>query len=161
MTMLWWLPAATAELARLGYFAQEIPNLAACARGWLDTPDVQVQCLPQSSGVYAVDKLDSGTLDVSFVGSTPFALAVSRGVAIQAILVQAQAATGEGLVTRFGSVQSLAGSTIGVPLLSTSHYQLLDFLQVAQSLDVVVRGMSPRQIIAAWDAREIDVRPPE
>ena len=52
----------------------------ACARGWFSTAEYDVGCFPQSSGGYAVSKLDEGDLDIAQLGSTPIAVSNSRGV---------------------------------------------------------------------------------
>eukprot|EP00966_Prymnesium_polylepis_P273046 6307781-Prymnesium_polylepis.1 len=78
----------------------------------MDTVGFEVQCLPQSSGGYAVARLDSGTLDVAQLGSTPFAAAVSRGVPIQGIFISALIDEGKGLVARVDSPALLEGATI-------------------------------------------------
>ena len=61
---MWTLAAAaSAEVVRLGYFGEAQPFQVACARGWFDIPandddpdGVQVVCLPQASGGFAVAK---------------------------------------------------------------------------------------------------------
>ena len=76
--------AASAEVVRLGYFGEAQPFQVACARGWFATcGDAQVVCLPQSSGGFAVAKLDDGDLDVALLGSTPAATGLARGVAMR------------------------------------------------------------------------------
>ena len=63
-------------LVRLGYFTEAQPFAVACARGYFDTPEVEVGCFPQSSGGYAVSKLDQADLDISQLGSTHLHLEV-------------------------------------------------------------------------------------
>ena len=78
--------AATArEVVRLGYFTEAQPFEVACARGWFEAVDldVEVVCLPQSAGVGAVSKIDDSDLDVALLGSTPAAEAIARGVRLQ------------------------------------------------------------------------------
>ena len=78
--------AATArEVVRLGYFTEAQPFEVACARGWFEAADldVEVVCLPQSAGVGAVSKIDDGDLDVALLGSTPAAEAIARGVKLE------------------------------------------------------------------------------
>ena len=77
------------RIVRFGYFAEPQPFQVACAQGWFDVNDtttstgavvdIEVVCLPQTSGGLAVAKLDRGDLDVAVLGSTPWAQAVSRG----------------------------------------------------------------------------------
>jgi len=52
--------ADATHLVRFGYFSEAQPAVGvACARGWFDIPSlgVEVVCLPQSSGGYAVSRL--------------------------------------------------------------------------------------------------------
>ena len=63
-TLLHVVSLAVAEnpthLIRFGYFSEAQPAVGvACARGWFDIPSlgVNVVCLPQSSGGYAVSRL--------------------------------------------------------------------------------------------------------
>ena len=52
--------ADSTHLVRFGYFSEAQPAVGvACARGWFDIPSrgVEVVCLPQSSGGYAVSRL--------------------------------------------------------------------------------------------------------
>ena len=148
-----------ASEVRFGYFVDVMPHLTACARGWLDTPEFTVGCLPQSSGTFAVAKLEDGLLDMAMIGSAPFASAMSRGSDIVGVHVYAWGQSNEGLVSRqlLGSPAELAGATIGVPVGSTSHYQLVFFLELLGLSDLVtVENMSPTQISEAWDAGTID-----
>jgi ABC-type taurine transport system substrate-binding protein len=62
------------KTVRYGYFNDAQPFGIACARGWLDMPGYEVTCMPQSSGGYAVSKLDIGDLEVAMLGSTPIAV---------------------------------------------------------------------------------------
>ena len=83
-----------ARVIRFGYFAEAQTHAVGCARGLFhlegttdaagNPVDLEVLCLPQSSGGYAVAKLDRGDLDVAVLGSTPWAMAVSRGVDLSA-----------------------------------------------------------------------------
>ena len=78
--------AATArEVVRLGYFTEAQPFEVACARGWFEAADLEIEvvCLPQSAGVGAVSKIDDGDLELSLLGSTPAAAAIARGVRLQ------------------------------------------------------------------------------
>ena len=80
------LTAATArEVVRLGYFTEAQPFEVACARGWFEAADLEIEvvCLPQSAGVGAVSKIDDGDLEISLLGSTPAAAAIARGVKLR------------------------------------------------------------------------------
>ena len=119
--------AASAEIVRLGYFGEAQPFQVACARGWFDVSGFDVVCLPQSSGGYAVAKLDDGDLDVALLGSTPAATGLARGVAMQTFYVAHMKGTSQGLLVRpdIGSPLDLHDKTIGTPFGSTAHYHML------------------------------------
>ena len=83
-------------------------------------------CLPQSSGAYAVAKLEDGLLDIAMIGSAPFASAISRGSDIVGVQVFPWGEEGEGLVSTqaLSAPTDLVGKTVGVPFGSTSHYHV-------------------------------------
>ena len=103
-------PPAPRRVIRFGYFAEAQTHAVGCARGLFhlegttdaagDSVDLEVVCLPQSSGGYAVAKLDRGDLDVAVLGSTPWAMAVSRGVDLSAFYVPHSKGDSQALVTR-------------------------------------------------------------
>ena len=88
------------QLVRLGYFTESQPFAVACARGWFDTAEVEVGCFPQSSGGYAVSKLDQADLDVSQLGSTPISVSNSRGVIVDTFQMAHGHGTSQGLAIR-------------------------------------------------------------
>jgi ABC-type taurine transport system substrate-binding protein len=105
---------------RLGYFEEAMPWAVACVRGWMDTDEIEVGCFPQSSGGYAVSRLDVGDLDIATLGSTPTAVAFSRGVDLFVLQFLHGLAESQGLAVRGGgSPQSLVGKTLAAPFGST------------------------------------------
>ncbi len=126
---LWLLlaAAASAEVVRLGYFGEAQPFQVACARGWFDVGDAQVVCLPQSSGGFAVAKLDDDDLDVALLGSTPAATGLARGVRMQTFYVAHMKGMSQGLLVHpdIGSPLDLDNRTFGTPFGSTAHYHML------------------------------------
>ena len=66
------------------------------AAGSTSGDDFQVVCLPQSSGGFAVAKLDDGDLDVALLGSTPAATGLARGVRMQTFYVAHMKGTSQG-----------------------------------------------------------------
>ena len=124
-----WLTLAAAASAetitvRLGYFGEAQPFQVACARGWFDVGDAQVVCLPQSSGGFAVAKLDDGDLDVALLGSTPAATGLARGVRMHTFYVAHMKGVSQGLLVHpdIGSPLDLDNRTFGTPFGSTAHY---------------------------------------
>eukprot|EP00966_Prymnesium_polylepis_P141827 3274875-Prymnesium_polylepis.1 len=139
---------------RLGYFTEAQPFQVACARGWFDLSGYKLSCLPQSSGGYAASKLDDGDLHMAVLGSTPYALALARGVKISGIYTVHSKGDSQGLVMR----------NVMAPHLLTHNMTVAGSKRVDRTLphalpDGVVLGaaearlyMSPSGIVAAWDA---------
>ena len=161
--------------------AEGRPFGVACARGWLDTDAYTVGCFPQSSGGYAVSRLDTGELDAAFLGSTPIAISNARGVLASTFQMGRGHGSSQGLgIRRWDAVTGAAtgsgllglqGLCLASPFSSTAHYHLLYLLDMLElpvcagstscpdSRDftcVSVRNMSPPALMAAWDAGEID-----
>ena len=152
--------AAKPTALRLGYFGEVQPFQAACARGWFDTAEVSVSCLPQSSGGNVVSKLDAGELDMSVLGSTPLAAAVSRGVDVVTAYVVHSKGRSQGLVVREGvgisSPWDLDGRhVVATPFGSTAHYHL-SFAMNEFGIAPRLLDLSPGQIGAAWAAGTIN-----
>jgi taurine transport system substrate-binding protein len=104
----------------------------------------------------------SGDAQIGEVGSSPAAAAVSSGIDVQVFWILDDIADAEQLVAREGSdinsVADLKGKKIGVPFVSTTHYQLLFALQDAglSQGDAEVLNMAPPAIAAAWERGDID-----
>ena len=190
--------ADSTHLVRFGYFREAQPAVGvACARGWFDIPSrgVEVVCLPQSSGGYAVSRLgafclvwiarrvcagarddvcllrsaapppDNGDLDVSFLGSTPIATGVARGVDIESFFYGHGTGSSQGLVVDGRVIETpfdLVGKRIACPFGSTAHYQmafivdLLETLSGGVGLAEPLMNLAGDALIAAWEAGEID-----
>ena len=164
-------PAAAAKtLVRMGYFQESQPFAVACARGWFSTPQYDVACFPQSSGGYAVSKLDAGDLDLAQLGSTPIAVSNARGVDVITFQMAHGMSHSQGLCTRAPQrgPLSLLGKRVACPFGSTAHFHTLFLLSelglpvcprsvvTSSPVCVTVINMSPSALIAAWDAGTID-----
>jgi taurine transport system substrate-binding protein len=157
-------------LVRMGYFTESQPFAVACARGWFSTAEYDVGCFPQSSGGYAVSKLDGGDLDIAQLGSTPIAVSNSRGVDVLTFGLAHGMSRSQSLVAkRAVTPLELLGMRLACPFGSTAHFHLLyllDTLKIpvcAQTEPrgthpqcVVVLNKSPSAIIKAWDDNNID-----
>ena len=150
------------QLIRLGYFTEGQPFAVACARGWFDTVEVEVGCFPQSSGGYAVSKLDQADLDVAHLGSTPIAVSNSRGVLVDTFQMGHGMDRSQGLAVRTSSgPRELLGKRVACPFGSTAHYHMLYTLHMLElplcapgrpaTTCVTVVNMSPTALMAAWD----------
>ena len=155
------LTPASARLIRFGYFAEAQTLQVACARGLFDFNGDQVVCLPQSSGGYAVAKLDQGDLDLAVLGSTPWATAISRGVELKGFYIAHSKGDSQGLVTheRITTPLELHGKVIATPFGSTAHQHML-FLRTIfgsrVSFSLVNHPCSQALLQPLWDSGAID-----
>jgi taurine transport system substrate-binding protein len=114
------------------------------------------------TGADIVAALASGDIQIGDVGSSPFAAAVSRGVAIEAVAINALTGGSEALVVRNGAhidkPHDLIGKTIATPYVSTSHYSLLAALKHwgIKPNEVKIVNLGPTEIVAAWSRGDID-----
>ena len=166
------MAAATlaARVIRFGYFAEAQTHAVGCARGLFhlegttdaagNPVDLEVVCLPQSSGGYAVAKLDRGDLDVTVLGSTPWAMAVSRGVDLSAFYVTHSKGDSQGLVTRdtIATPRDLHGKTIATPFGSTAHQHLLVLREIfpGVAFNLVNKPPSRAALEPLWASGAID-----
>jgi taurine transport system substrate-binding protein len=115
-----------------------------------------------SGGGDVIRAMASGDIQIGEVGSSPAAAAASQGMDVQVFWILDDIANAEQLVARNGSnvksVADLKGKSIGVPFVSTTHYQLLFALKQAGigPTDAKVLNMRPPEIAAAWERGDID-----
>ena len=104
----------------------------------------------------------SGDVQMGEVGSSPLTAAASQGQDIKAFWVSADIADAEALVVRNGSgvnsLKDLKGKRVGVPFVSTAHYQLMAALKHdgVAGKELNVMNMRPPEIAAAWERGDID-----
>lgn len=104
----------------------------------------------------------SGDVQMGEVGSSPLTAAASQGQDIKLFWISADIADAEALVARNGSnvngLADLKGKRVGVPFVSTAHYQLMAALKTAgvDTRQVNVSNMRPPEIAAAWERGDID-----
>ncbi|MCP5267278.1 MAG: taurine ABC transporter substrate-binding protein [Burkholderiaceae bacterium] len=147
----------------IGHFGTPLPFHAAViggdfekATGW------KIEWRKFGSGTEVIAAMASGDIKLAELGSSPLAIAASQGVDLQLFAVSDAIGAAEALIVRNGSgvntVKDLKGKKVGVPLGSTAHYSLMGALEGAglSSRDVKVIGMSPDQIVAAWNQGQID-----
>jgi taurine transport system substrate-binding protein len=115
-----------------------------------------------TGGGDVIRAMASGDIQIGEVGSSPAAAAASQGMDVKVFWILDDIANAEQLVARKGSgvstVADLKGKKIGVPFVSTTHYQLLFALQQAgiERKDAEVLNMRPPEIVAAWERGDID-----
>ena len=136
-------------------YAQEVNELAK-ATGYT------VTYKKFGGGGDVIRAMASGAVQVGEAGSSPVAAGLSQGLGIQVFWILDNIKDAEALVVRKGSgITSLAqlkGKTIGVPFVSTSHFDTLLALQLAglNPNDVKVVNLRPPEIAAAWERGDID-----
>ncbi|MDE1167766.1 MAG: taurine ABC transporter substrate-binding protein [Pseudomonas sp.] len=113
------------------------------------------------SGGDVMMAMASGDVQIGVAGSSPIAAAVSRGVDAQLFWILDNINDAEALVVRDGSgivaPQDLAGKTLAVPFVSTTHFHALFALeQFGLSGKVKVINLQPSDIPAAWARGDID-----
>ncbi|WP_130871873.1 taurine ABC transporter substrate-binding protein [Pseudomonas bubulae] len=125
------------------------------ATGW------DIQWRNFDSGGDVMMAMASGDVQIGVAGSSPIAAAVSRGVDAQLFWILDNIADAEALVVRNGSgivaPQGLAGKTLAVPFVSTTHFHALFALeQFGLTGKVKVINLQPSDIPAAWERGDID-----
>ena len=113
------------------------------------------------SGGDVMMAMASGDVQIGVAGSSPIAAALSRGVDAQLFWILDNIADAEALVVRNGSgivaPQDLAGKTLAVPFVSTTHFHALFALeQFGLTGKVKVINLQPSDIPAAWERGDID-----
>ena len=115
-----------------------------------------------SGGGDVIRAMASGDVQMGEVGSSPLTAAASQGQDIKAFWVSSDIADAEALVARNGSgvnsLKDLKGKRVGVPFVSTAHYQLMAALKHdgVAGKDLNVMNMRPPEIAAAWERGDID-----
>ena len=105
-------------------------------------------------------KLDRGDLDVAVLGSTPWAMAVSRGVDLSAFYVPHSKGDSQALVTRdtIATPRDLHGKTIATPFGSTAHQHLLVLREIfpGVAFNLVNSPPSRAALEPLWTSGAID-----
>lgn len=125
------------------------------ATGW------DIQWRNFDSGADVMLAMASGDVQIGVAGSSPVAAAVSRGVNVQVFWILDNIAGAEALVVRNGSgieaPQDLAGKTLAVPFVSTTHFHTMFALQqFGLTGKVKVINLQPSDMPAAWERGDID-----
>jgi ABC-type taurine transport system substrate-binding protein len=109
--------------------------------------------------------LDSDSLQLAELGSTPLAMALARGLDIKVVYIEHYKGESQGIYARpsgtnYTGIQNpfdLEGRRLGVPFGSTMHYQLLYMLDIFDLTGKVeLLNLSPTEIMEEWDAENID-----
>lgn len=130
---------------------------------FLEDIDVKVNVVNYAAGTDINNAIVSGDIDVASFGSSPIALGIANGVDYKAIFVSyLEGGNIEALAVRndlgINSVEDLKGKKIATPFGTTSHYALLNALELAglSSADVSLLDMGSDDLVAAWLREDID-----
>lgn len=125
--------------------------------------DVKVNVVSYSAGTDINNAVVSKDVDVASFGSSPIALGIANEIDYKAVFVSyLEGGNIEALAVKkdagVSTVADLKGKTIGVPFGTTSHYALLNALQLAglSASDVTLLDMGGDDIVAAWTRGDID-----
>lgn len=124
---------------------------------------VKVNAVTYSAGTDINNAVVSGDVDVASFGSSPIALGIASGIDYKVIFVPyVQGGNIEALVVKndlgVSTVADLKGKTIAAPFGTTSHYALLNALELAGlgPNDATLLDMGGQDIVAAWTRGDID-----
>ena len=124
---------------------------------------VKVNAVTYSAGTDINNAVVSGDVDVATLGSSPVSLGIANGIGYKVVFAPyVEGGNIEALVVKKDSgvstVAGLKGKTIGTPFGTTSHYALLNALELGglSASDVEILGLGGQDIVAAWTRGDID-----
>lgn len=131
------------------------------AEGWFDQETgVTSNFKTFDSGADVILAMASGDLDIASLGSTPTAVALSRGIDLKIVAIEMDLGDNEALIVNktIQSVADLKGKKIGVPFGSTAHYHLMRVLQLydLKESDLTVIDMGAMEAAGAFKGGLID-----
>ena len=149
------------DKVRIGY--QVIPNAELLAKrlGWYEQVlGVPIEWKQFESGRDVNTAIAAGGIDIGLVGSSPASNAVSQGLPYDVIAIHDVIGNAEALAARapIKTIADLKGKKIGAPFGSTTHYSLLQILQLngIKPEDVTLLDLNPSDLLAAWTRGDID-----
>lgn len=147
----------------VGYQTDALPSSVAIANGdFAKSTGYEIDFRKFNSGAEIFAAIASGDVQVGYVGSSPFAAAVSRGLDVKAFHLATISGTDEALVVRNGSgiekPADLKGKKLAAAPVSTDHYQLLALLKQEKisERDAQVFAIPQPDIVAAWNRGDLD-----
>lgn len=114
------------------------------------------------AGAEVIAAVASGGVQIAYLGSSPYAAAVSQKVPVETLLIASKLGASEALVARNGAgiatPEDLVGKKVATPFVSTSHYSLLAALKHwnIDAKTVQILNLNPPAISAAWQRGDID-----
>ncbi|MGR0186996.1 taurine ABC transporter substrate-binding protein [Azospirillum aestuarii] len=147
----------------VAYQTDALPSSVAIANGdFAKATGTEIDFRKFNSGADIFAAIASGDVQVGYVGSSPFAAAVSRGLDVKAFYLASSSGTDEALVVRNGSgiekPADLKGKRLAAAPVSTDHYQLLAVLKQEKlsERDAQVFAIPQPDIVAAWNRGDLD-----
>ena len=147
----------------VGYQTDALPSSVAIANGdFAKATGAEIDFRKFNSGADIFAAIAAGDVQVGYVGSSPFAAAVSRGLDVKAFHLATISGTDEALVVRNGAgIQKpadLKGKKLAAAPVSTDHYQLLAVLKQEKltERDAQVFAIPQPDIVAAWNRGDLD-----
>jgi len=130
---------------------------------YLEQLGVKANIVQYNAGTDINNAVVAGDIDVACFGSSPIALGIANGIGYKAVFVSyLEGGNIEALVAKKGlsatKVADLKGKKIAAPFGTTSHYALLNALQLGglSASDVTILDMGGQDIAAAWSRGDID-----
>ncbi|QCN99969.1 taurine ABC transporter substrate-binding protein (plasmid) [Azospirillum argentinense] len=147
----------------VAYQTDALPSSVAIANGdFAKATGAEIDFRKFNSGADIFAAIAAGDVQVGYVGSSPFAAAVSRGLDVKAFYLASSSGTDEALVVRNGSgietPADLKGKKLAAAPVSTDHYQLLAVLKQEKlsERDAQVFAIPQPDIVAAWNRGDLD-----
>ena len=147
----------------VGYQTDAQPSSVAIANGeFAKATGYKIDFRRFNSGAEIFAAIASGDVQIGYVGSSPFAASVSRGLDVKAFYLANISGVDEALVVRNGSgVNSLAdlkGKKLAAAPASTDHYQLLALIKSLglTEKDVQVFAIPQPDIVAGYNRGDLD-----
>lgn len=163
LTALTPLTAEAGGTVVVGYQTDALPSSVAIANGdFVKTTGYEIDFRRFNSGADIFTAIASGDVQIGYVGSSPFAAAVSRGLDVKAFHLATLSGTDEALVVRNGAgietPADLKGKRLAAAPVSTDHYQLLAVLKQEKltERDAQVFAIPQPDIVAAWNRGDLD-----
>ncbi|RDU72380.1 hypothetical protein CQA66_04780 [Helicobacter aurati] len=144
------IPSSHALAIAKGFVQEEFSKLGATA-----------VILNFDSGRDINNAFASKSIDLGFLGTTPFVIGALNGIPISVIWVDFISHESEGLVVRkgtFNNINELKGQKIAVSFGTSAHYALLQILNIHKisTKEVTLLDLSPNDIFAAWERGDIN-----
>ena len=147
----------------VAYQTDALPSSVAIANGeFAKATGYDIDFRKFNSGAEIFAAIASGDVQVGYVGSSPFAAATSRGLAVKAFYLSSISGIDEALVVRDGSgissLDDLKGKKLAAAPVSTDHYQLLALIKSLglSEKDVQVFAIPQPEIVASYNRGDID-----